>query len=335
MGNSGKSKIEWTDRTWNPVVGCIRVSDGCRNCYAERMAARLASTPKAPQYGGLARHSAFGPRWTGLVRTLPEKLVEPLRWRKPRRVFVCSMSDLFHEDVPNAFIAAVFGVMAACPQHTFQVLTKRPERARWWLRATSAWADPVDAVRCFAVAEVHIRVDESNTPGWPLPNVWLGTSVEDQATADARIPELLQCPAAVRFISYEPALGPVDLSRWLPKPCRAMFFDEEAAKAYGVPVGEEVSGTLRNEPLLNWVIAGGESGPGARPAHPDWFRSVRDQCQTAGVPFFFKQWGAWRERMRGKDATMMHRVGKKAAGRELDGRAWDEFPDQHQAEARP
>ena len=281
-----KTGIEWTDKTWNPVRGCSMVSEGCRNCYAMRFAHRW---PKL--YGGLTDSTQ---RWTGDVRLVPEMLDAPLHWRKPRRIFVNSMSDLFHEAVPSQFIADCFGVMEKAKQHTFQILTKRPERLEEVMR-----------LFCYGV---------------PLPNVWLGVSVEDQATADERIPLLLETPAAVRFVSYEPALGPVDFETWL---------------NYG-RLGEKWDS-------INWLIAGGESGPHARPAHPDWFRSVRDQCLAAQVPFFFKQWGEWcgfedagkhyvgavlKERTHSwPNGRVSYRVGKKAAGRLLDGREWNEYPE--------
>lgn len=260
-----KTKIEWTEYTWNPVTGCSKVSEGCRHCYAERMAKRLA---------GRCGYPADEPF---RVTVHPERLEEPLGWRKPRRIFVCSMGDLFHDEVEPTTITDVIDVIRDCPQHTFVVLTKRPVRAR------------------------RFTLD--------LPNLILGVSVEDQPTAEQRIPILLETQAAGRGVSYEPALGPVDFSPYLPN--------------------------------LDWVIAGGETGPGARPAHPDWFRSVRDQCQAAKVPFFFKQWGEWFPNAidcpapSGVDFNVPHqfvgdtamaRVGRRRAGRLLDGRMWDEFP---------
>lgn len=251
------TKIEWTDQTWNPITGCSRVSEGCRNCYAERMAARLArmGTKGGERYEGTVTWRQK-PQWSGVTRFHPDVLAYPLRWRKPRMIFVCSMSDLFHEENTGDEIAAVFGVMAATPQHTYQVLTKRSERMREWFEwvATYRWARA------------------ALSAPWPLPNVWLGVSVEDQEHADERIPHLLRCPAAVRFVSYEPALGPVYLADYLEKRYRT-----------GFPVdGPGVIG-------LDWIIAGGESGPGARGAHPQWFRDVLDQCAEAGVSFFQKQ----------------------------------------------
>src|SRR3990167_3694397 len=251
MGN--RSAIEWTSATWNPIRGCSRVSEGCRNCYAERIAARF-SGPGKP-YEGLAKigrvimtdgqrthTTAF--RWTGEGRLIEEALTLPLRWKSPRRIFVNSMSDLFHERVPDEWIDRIFAVMALCPQHAFQALTKRPERMREWFDNTGR--DGVAVTAKYPEFEAFKRVSLAETM-WPLPNVWLGVSVEDQTTADERIPLLMQTPAAVRWVSYEPALGPVDFNNYLPPDLNA-FTDWKG---------------------LDWIVAGGESGPGARPTHPD------------------------------------------------------------------
>ncbi|MCR4375466.1 MAG: phage Gp37/Gp68 family protein [Acidobacteria bacterium] len=257
--------IEWTDETWNPVVGCSKVSEGCRNCYAIRQAFRNEHM-RQPAYVGLTRKLADNSlNWTGVVRCLPERLTIPLGWRKPRRIFVNSMSDLFHDSVPDAFIAQVFAVMALADRHTFQVLTKRPERMAHLL-GQDAFVDLVlDAAEPFQALAGHDEDGAFHWPSWviehwPLGNVWLGTSVEDQQAADERIPHLLQTPAAVRFLSCEPLLGSVYLS-----PDWMMGLDQ--------------------------LICGGESGPKARPMHPSWARSLRAQCAAARVPFFFKQWG--------------------------------------------
>lgn len=228
---SDRSAIEWTEATWNPVTGCDRVSEGCDNCYALTLAKRLkAAGNRRYQVDGDPRTS--GP---GFGLTLHwDVLAKPLSWHRPRLVFVNSMSDLFHPKVPVEFIAQAFNVMERAEQHTFQVLTKRPGR----------------------MASVLRRVRPT-----PLPNVWLGTSVENQRWADIRIPQLLRTPKAIRFLSCEPLLGPVQL----------------AAEALSRGLG--------------WVIVGGESGPRARPMEPEWARSIRDQCRAARVPFFFKQWG--------------------------------------------
>lgn len=348
------SSIEWTNETWNPLAGCTPVSAGCKNCYAAKEAVRLAGNPNekiATKYAGTAEMRGAGARrravFTGRVNLDKAALVKPLRWKEPRRVFVNSMSDLFHESVPFDFIDQVFATMALARQHTFQVLTKRPERMAEYL------ADPRGPVHVGLAAfglvldnpgkgwgEGVMLTGEGDEAGrlkvWPLPHVWLGTSVEDQKAADERIPHLLRAPAAVRFLSCEPLLGPVDLTaieRWRDEPLSAL---------------EEQVGWVER-PRIDWVIAGGESGPAARPMHPDWARSLRDQCSVAGVPFFFKQWGAWGEvdfdednpatapagqwlnlaggqGFHGEALVRVQRRGKRAAGRELDGRTWDEFP---------
>lgn len=249
------SLIEWTDATWNPITGCTLVSEGCRHCYAARLAATRMK--HHPSRAGLARLNAAGEaKFTGEVRLNEQWLDQPIRWRKPRRIFVCAHGDLFHEAVPDEWIDRVFAVMALAQQHTFQVLTKRPERARDYLTTRANL----------------LRISGE----WPFAHIWLGTSVEDQATADARIPHLLAIPAAVRFLSAEPLLGPLDLIRAMD---RAGFDPVWSIRQCG----------------LDWVIVGGESGRGARPMHPDWARGLRDQCRAAGVAFFLKQMGGSRK----------------------------------------
>jgi protein gp37 len=217
---------------------------------------------------------------------LPERLYQPLKWRKPRRVFVNSMSDLFHADVPDGFIDRVFRTIAYSPQHTFLILTKRPERMYEWTRN----------MRSLVVMLQHWKREQAGQNTWPLPNVWLGVSIEDQATADERIPFLLKTPAAVRFVSAEPLLGPVDLNvRWLEDQCDqcSRTIPRNIHGCYNPYNGDDdCDGSPSGNPLLDWVIAGGETGPGARPAHPDWFRGLRDQCHAAGVAYFFKRHGA-------------------------------------------
>jgi len=288
--------ISWTDATWNPVRGCSRMSEGCRNCYAERVAARF-SDPGMP-YHGLARRvlktaGASQPRWTGDVRMVHEHLADPLRWRKPRRIFVNSMSDVFHEKLTNEQIAAVFGVMAAAPQHTFQVLTKRAKRMREWFEWMSLEENFSPNATMHVEAAPDIDDDDDNTicerildADWPLPNVWLGVSVESQTAADERIPELLATPAAVRFLSCEPLIERVNLCH----------LDNDAVGGEWCQVngltGEQTDMGRPCPSLVNridWVIAGCESGPGARPCDVDWLRSLRDQCTAAHVPFFLKQ----------------------------------------------
>lgn len=287
------SAIEWTDETLNVVVGCQRVSPGCENCYAEKVAHRGMS----PQHKGLTVVGKAGVRWSGEVRLVPEQLEKPLRWRKPRRIFVCSMADLFHPSVPNEFIAAVLGLAAATPQHTYQILTKRPQRMREffaWLDDWK-WMDGRQVARagvCRSIARDYVAASvDMNDARWPLPNVWLGVSVEDQQRADERIPVLLECPAALRFLSCEPLLGPVDLSAWLETPT---LTDQDL----DMPDGAEVDGlrregqNFRRVAGIGWAIVGGESGPGARECDLGDVRSIVQQCQGADVPVFVKQLGA-------------------------------------------
>ena len=307
----GNTRIEWTEKSWNPVTGCTKISPGCQNCYAERMAKRLR---------GRCGYDADEPF---RVTLRPERLVDPLLWRKPSKIFVCSMGDLFHEAVPDDFIARVWNIMAISQEHVFQILTKRPDRM-------AKWIDRVGDYQGYKTrnGEPHKADGGSGIvvgyEKWPLPNVWLGVTAENRPMWDERVNILKQLEAAKRFVSYEPALG---------------------------SLGEvDLSG-------LDWVICGGETGPDARPVHPDWMRGLRDQCQSAGVPFFFKSWGEWvcrpwssdngrkRELCLGMDGTsvyaqvghmmgfrkpgeaLMVRVGKKAAGRLLDGQEWNEMPE--------
>ena len=323
-----KTEIEWTrgddgspGATWNPIrarrgsvrmgtakIGwaCTKVSPGCTHCYAERLN-RVRGTGADYSVSALKDVELF------LDETI---LTQPLRWKRPRRIFACSMTDLFEERVLNEWIDKVFAVMALATQHTFQVLTKRAERMQSYCAALGK-----SFVRLKASCPTGWTMEYEGIPlvAWPLPNLWLGVSVENQARADERIPWLLKTPAAVRFLSVEPLLGPVDLSEWV------------CSGADGQPM--EKSG-----PPISWVIAGGESGgPPERalvtreswhgqgvtkhgPWEPtsealEWVRSLRDQCASAGVPFFFKQWGG---------------VRKKKTGRELEGRTWDEMPQQGQ-----
>lgn len=360
----GATSIEWTDATWNPVAGCSLVSPGCTNCYAMRMAARLEAMGQ-PKYVGLTRKVNGHHVWTGKVTTDDAALMQPLSWRKPRRVFVNSMSDLFHEAVPFEFVDRVFAVMALTPQHTYQILTKRPERMAEYLEDRDVVKRIFGpAISFLAARDVNIEFEawvgsicsKKESYKWPLPNVWLGTSVEDQSRADERIPHLLRCPAVVRFLSVEPMLGPIDLTRLEPGKgmdgldCLRGGWHQGDGRIYeqhSTPTGEHGS--------ISWVIVGGESGPGARPMHPQWARDIRDQCQAAGVPYFFKQWGEWvpfdnpeviavgnehspvclvkRDGRvirpycyEDRPGQQMVNVGKKAAGRMLDGRTWDEFP---------
>lgn len=328
-----QSRIEWTETTWNPITGCTRISEGCDHCYIERT---------MPFRKGKRRFDQPGVGGTTGVFLHPERLDQPLHWDKPRLVFVNSLADLFHRYVPNEFIADVFARMWWSPQHTFQVLTKRPARMR---------AVMPRILEDLRRREHDLALVDCPTPlTWPLPNVWLGVSVESQRWADIRIPSLLGTPAAVRWLSCEPLLGPVDLAGFLPHPPDAAWYPVECRHGYcGCPVCDR---TLAAEDAVGWVVAGGESGPGARPMHPAWARTLRDQCIGASVPFFFKQWGewlpllghreyldlppgkasrAWSRPFGDDDVTMCH-VGKRLAGRLLDGRAWDQYPANHAKE---
>jgi protein gp37 len=317
---SAQTSIEWTDRTWNPTTGCTKVSPGCKHCYAETIAERFWSTQYPPT--GDTAHPPQGEvrsrRFTD-VWTHPDRLDEPLRWKKPARVFVNSMSDLFHEDVPDEFIAAVFGVMGAAKRHTFQVLTKRPARMAQWLAAVAEKPTGLYVIRkspalhCAVAAQMqfgnlhgtlnpyHLTTDHV----WPLPNVHLGVSVENQDAADERIPLLIGTPASVRFLSIEPLLGPVSL-RWM------NAWPENAPRtAMNLAAGstDHLDGLRR----LDWVIVGGESGPGARPCELAWIRSIVEQCKAAGVPCFVKQLGANPVRQTEEDALWNIGVSRKGA----------------------
>jgi protein gp37 len=392
------TSIEWADKTWSPIIGCDRVSEGCRGCYAISQARIRSFNPHpaiAKAFAGTV--DVIGDRvdWTGQINQLEDRLTQPLSWRKPAKVFVNSLSDLFHKNVDNDFIVKVFAIMALTPQHTYQLLTKRHARMRSVLndrctcgnghvpgvhfRSAMAWAvskaNPNRIPGLPDDAEHRVYFD---TP-WPLPNLHLGVSVEDQHWADIRIPALLDTPAAVRWISAEPLLGPIDL--WGKtdyhghRPRLTYWLDgrpgpgPEHTTSTGMTMHSIVTG-----PKLDWVVAGGETGPGARPPHPDWFRTLRNQCAQSGTPFLFKQWGDWGpmwpldkdgrlvttrrglgvtvandgtvyqpgdlaypdgprygEALRaGHDRahlTAMYRLGKKKAGRELDGRTHDQFPE--------
>jgi protein gp37 len=334
-------------------------------------------------YAGLTYRTSQGPKWTGKITLVPEMLEQPIRWRRPRRIFVNSMSDLFHESISNEYITRVFAVMAIAKHHTFQVLTKRPERMKEYMN------DPLRADKIeFQMAQI---THDCDIAAWPLPNVWLGVSVEDQDAANKRIPLLQDTPAAKRFLSMEPLLGPVDLLKWLdPWTCADCEFhgsendcgpdgcdkcgesdafsssdvckncgeDDQSAKPSCPNCGSHRSFERDNgfkfdseRKLIDWVIVGGESGPKARPMHPQWARDIRDQCEKYGTPFLFKQWGEWipakpERSVLGKilvvegvspftdkpkwhnfeDGVAMARIGKKASGRHIDGKQHDGYP---------
>lgn len=294
------TKIEWCQETINPLPGCSKVSEGCKNCWALRMANRFKGTEK---YHGLVENG----EWTGRLNWWLADLEKPLRWKKPRRIFVNSMGDLFHHylfhgDIPgDQYLNDLFHTMDIARHHQYLLLTKRPDNMKRFLENS----------------RINIAGD--------YPHVWIGVTAENQKRADERIPALLQVPAAVRWVSVEPMLGSVDLSRWLPDP------------------PDEIPFRLHND-VLQWCVVGGESGPGARPMNPDWVRSLRDQCVAAGVPFLFKQWGAWmpcKSSYRHKGSfgflsdgsyqfdceNRVKKVGKKKSGRQLDGRTWDQYPE--------
>lgn len=251
------TKISWAESTWNPVTGCHKVSSGCVNCYAEALSLRMGWSSKpwtAPNVGDN-------------VILHPGRLEEPVRWRKPRHIFTCSMGDLFHDLVPDSFLDQVFGVMARSQHHTYMILTKRPERAAEYLSFANRHLLVYLQAYEPAASQGHVpgiaRSLLADQPAWPLPNVWLGTSCEDQRAVDERVPMLLSAPAALHFVSAEPLLGAMSLTPYL-------------IKVPGVP-------------RIEWVIAGGESGINHRPMDVDWARSLHNQCEWQKVPFFFKQ----------------------------------------------
>ena len=358
--------IEWTHipgyrgETWNPTAGCDKLSAGCKFCYAEVLHTRRH---KAYRAGKLQNMPQYAEPFT-TVRTMGHLLDRPLRWREPRAVFVDSMGDLFHQEVPLDVVRWVLSVAASCPDHLFLILTKRTERMAD-ITSKLRWGHGLlpfelngraHLLHTFCSTDSQ-AIEHPNPVGWWPRNIWLGTSVEDQATADERIPHLLRTPAAVRFLSCEPLLGLIDLERPAPHDCRQH--------------GRNICPPWYSQ-SIDWVIAGGESGPKARPMHPDWARGLRDQCRAAGVPFFFKQWGEWlpynqcstEEQRKAVSRTtiesnttgngkqtyfgktfwrhpdgqlvtgatsgiapvQINLVGKKIAGRVLDGRTWDEFP---------
>lgn len=307
---SNRSKIEWTDVTWNPVTGCTKISPGCKNCYAERMAKRLRGR------AGYPNDDPFRVTLHG------NKLEQPFHWRKPRKIFVCSMGDLFHPLVRLSYIRSILDkVVQLRYRHKFIFLTKRPQRMKEVIESVQRYYEK------FYPKTKQLTI--------PFSNLWLGVTAENQEQADKRIPILLQIPATVRFVSIEPMLGPVNLKKLnidIPSEIPSRRYKEVDC----------LDGYFQHDtPFvgpINWVISGGESGPGARPMHPDWARSLRDQCTKADVPFFFKGWGEFKEwdihmpqefNLKPEvyiGDTCLKRVGKKAAGRLLDGQIWDQMP---------
>ncbi len=335
--------IEWTHipgfkgETWNPIVGCSVVSPGCTNCYAMGMAKRLEKM-KVPQYVGLTVSTKAGPVWSGRLNRAPDSVwAKPLRWKKPRAIFVNSMGDIFHEDVLEDWLFEIFATMALCPQHIFIILTKRAERMMQFLR------DPHDGrllgnyskpnTHLHEIHQAGFKIQRARFPersvgergraldvAWPLPNVWLGVSVEDQARANERIPYLMHTVAAKRFLSCEPLLGPVNLrsidvngdgetdalfaERWSSQIEAWRDTAEDWKDSFEDWFGRHPDEVNPDAPMyrpIDWVIAGGESGNDARPMHPDWIRGLRDQCAETDAPFFFKQWGEWIEHDHHKD----------------------------------
>lgn len=339
------SDIEWTDATWNPISGCSVVSPGCTNCYAMRLAGtRLQHHPSR---AGLTRNTKAGPVWTGDVRFNEQWLDQPLRWTRPRMIFPVAHGDMFHEKVPDAWIDKIMLVMMAAHWHTFTPLTKRADRMRLYLTDPKLPGRLIDlcwqVLRDPAIAPAALhRALKGN--GWALlgideplvlPNVWWGVSAEDQRRADERLAELLAMPAALHWVSAEPLLGPIDIEWAMSHPFHmAAGFLQRGRFAPGME-------TLRP---LGWVVGGGESGPGARPMHAAWARSLRDQCEAAGVPYHHKQNGVYAEvehptHWLRTDGTLrpighgawasdaaVRLVGKKAAGRLLDGREHNGMP---------
>lgn len=313
---SAKTGIEWTDATWNPVVGCQKVSEGCRNCYAKDLHDLRHKAFQEGKKLPLQYQYPFG-----MVQMMMDRLEMPLHWKMPRKIFVNSVSDLFHPAVEFNFIDEVFEVMRKAHWHTFQVLTKRPLLAVEWFK------------------DYQNKFEGWKDEPWPR-NVWMGVSVENQAMANERIPHLLKLPAWVRFLSCEPLLGPVDLSKVHDKDQR-VYFDVLDGQRFDY--GEDGFGVAA--PMaerIHWVITGGESGRGARPMHADWARGLRDQCQKNHVPFFFKQWGEWvhNSQLQAQDKTCKNfwrwsdgsgsmLLGRERSGDELDGVSHRAFPREY------
>lgn len=312
MNNRTKSGgFDWWDVSWNPVTGCSPISPGCDNCYAAAMSKRF--------YGNFN------------VTLHPERIDRPLSWRKPKLVFVCNMGDLFHEDVPFAFIDRVFAVMAALPKHTFCLLTKRPERMSAYIDSLTSFEFGSERdCNLYDLWRVQCALDEHQLrPSFPIPNIWLGVTAENQEQANKRVPVLLKTPAAKRFVSVEPMLERVDFAKITLTVEDGYFGD--CLRWY-----LKSNCAVKDYPTIDWVICGGESGPGARPMNPQWARDLRDQCVNANVPFYFKQNGEYVSvsEVEGPgahytfdDARTVRRTGKRRAGRTLDGKEWNQIPE--------
>lgn len=310
MANQTDGGIGWTDETWNPIRGCRRKSAGCKFCYAEQQAGRMAGPGQA--YEGLVTKTESGWRWTGLIRTVPTLLDKPLRWKQPRMIFVNSMSDLHYEDLEISAIDEIYAVMYLANWHIFQTLTKRAEEMYAYL------SDPQTPRRIFAAAVAIAKSRKMITNEkqlkpftWPLPNVWVGTSVEDDENANRRIAFLLASPAAIHYLSAEPLLAPMNLLAIKNVPALTANTDPLYNAADGYSFHPDLPALATFGPKLDWVIAGAESGDNARPMNEDWVRSLRDQCISGKVAFFYKQ-----------NAI----DGKKIKEPELDGKRWMEFP---------
>jgi protein gp37 len=343
-----KTKIEWTDATWNVITGCSVVSPGCKNCYAMKLAGtRLKHHPSR---AGLTIEGPAGPVWNGVVRFNGHWLRQPLGWKKPRMIFVCAHGDLFHESVLDDWLYRVYAVMAIAGWHTFQVLTKRAKRMAEFTRelCTPAGFERLEAA---ARSLGHtLKFDGTKTVALPLPNVWHGVSVEDQTRANERIPHLMSTRSAIIWVSAEPLLGPVDLTRIMRSSQNSewVYCDNALTGMCSTQVGQHKSRAI------DWVVVGGESAYDARPMHPDWAYALLNQCTEAGTAFLYKQTGAWVSAgdptfgtVKGRVAyidrtgafldpppqdenadclTVVH-VGKKAAGRLLAGVEHNGFPE--------
>lgn len=377
-------KISWLNmpgykpETWNPVIGCSEKSEGCKNCFAKRMAHRLMHMPYTDYYqfvladNGAEDPEEFRniPEWNGTTHFVEPAIYKPLEWRKPRMIFTVDMGDLFHETVPFELIDQVMAIIAIRPQHLFVILTKRPERALEYFSQSKEtlierWENAIYDKLCISdkdgdVDTVTCQMANWADAHWPLPNVWLGVTAENQEQANRRIPLLLQIPAAKRFVSIEPMLGPVELP-WLRIAWQCSYCKDYFAGPHQIlcPTCKRKNGFCGSHVFnpkfkvsqvgsgLDWVISGGETGSKARPMHPDWVRSLRDQCKDAGVPFFFKQWGEWMDFQeatsldntiipgqriisakmdRFPDKTEVIQVGRKYTGNLLDGQQYHNWP---------
>jgi protein gp37 len=364
------TSIEWTDSTWNPNRGCTRVSLGCQHCYAEAIAERF-SGPGKPFEGFARRGMGRASAWTGKVALLDHALQQPFEWRQPRMIFVNSMSDTFHEDLSDEQIAVVIGHAIAAHHlrgHTLQILTKRAHRMwlllnnpYWWegVNATAAaqiLARAEDGTRAGAQASSAAQTIQAYGPQNPPPGLWMMVSAETQRAADERVPLLLDTPARIRGLSAEPLLGQIrltDMPRVHAGSGGPVGVNALEGSHYVPGAGSVSSQTFRNKPRLDWVISGGESGIDARPSHPDWHRSLRDQCRAAGTAYLFKQWGAWAPYQEGgtqpatgptsrilcadgssswlgRRPVALRRGSKTSTGNLLDGQQHQEFPDGNQ-----